>query len=214
MVMRLVRCRPWGLLNRPRDLDSIRAELSRFSGRESVTVCELGIDRGHTGSRMVEHLLRSGVREVRYFGIDDLSYRRWEALKSSRHFVRLEFDGMRFIEGDRSSLSSVGPVDFGLVDGCHCAECVHKDAIAMSRRIVPGGTMAFHDCTLLGQYPSTTDDRTWQHYGSGRAIRPIGVVEGISSSRGLWEGGWDLTGSCCDDMIWGGIRFYRKRVCK
>jgi Methyltransferase domain len=37
------------------------------------------------------------------------------------------------------------PLDFVLVDGCHCKNCVIADFNLIERRVTPGGIVAFHD---------------------------------------------------------------------
>ena len=200
----------WGGLNHPQDPQTIMRALDNFAGKDGVVICELGVDRGETGNRMFEYLLHIGAVNVKYYGVDDRSLTIYEGEQG--HEIGLMHAGMYFLQGDRAKLSEVPPLDFGFVDACHCAECVMKDGIAMSRAVKNGGYMAFHDTSLLVQYPNPNGmrDNAWQHYSSGTAIRPLNVVEGITTGRAMWDGSWDLVDQDGDRLAWGGIRVYRK----
>ncbi len=202
--------KPWGGLHWPHDPETIVRHLSRHAGHDRVVVCELGIDTGLTGNRIVDFLKSIGVRQVAYYGVDDRSLSSFE--KDVNHEVAFDHPEMAFVQGDRSALEGLEPIDFGFVDACHCAECVFQDSIAMSRAVRRGGFMAFHDTSLLVQYPNQHGmrDNAWQHYGSGVATRPLNVVEGIVMARALWDGEWSLSVQDGDRLQWGGIRIYEK----
>ena len=143
---------------------------------------------------------------VRYYGVDDMSL-----TKRSPAFEHPE--KMSFVDGDHLTLSRIeASFDFGLVDACHCSECVFHDSIAMSRKIAVGGLMAFHDTSMMSQFPhSPIGWTTWQHYGRGHeSERPLAVLEGIVMARHLWLGEWKLVIQEGDHLEWGGVRVYEK----
>lgn len=198
----------WGGLNWPHDQRVLLSLLERFRHKERVAVCELGVDKGHTGNRIVQFLLHIGVASVNYFGIDDLSLARYEPAVD--HAPQLEYDCMKFVEGDRRALAALGEFDFVFIDACHCAECVYEDSIAASLAVSTGGLMVFHDTSLMVQYPNCQRPNAWQHYVSGVPLRPLGVVEGISAARSSWRGNWVLVEQSGDRLDWGGIRAYQR----
>ena len=111
-------------------------------------------------------------------------------------------------------LKSIGipKIQYFGIDACHCADCVHHDALAASNMVNQNGFMAFHDTSLLWQYPHNTKKESYQHYESGQQIRPLNVVEGIISSRSLWNGEWELFLQTGDELPWGGMRVYKKLI--
>ena len=196
----------WGLINCPSDSDTIIETLNQFQSYPEITICELGIGNGNTGNRMVDFLKSIKIEKIKYFGIDNKSL----SILSKRDCKhQFEHEEMQFIHGD---YNNIVPCDFILVDACHCADCVHRDAIAASKKVHPNGYMAFHDTSLLWQYPHNTKRNSWQHYESGEQIRPLNVVEGIMSSRCLWDGEWQLFLQTGDNLTWGGMRVYKKLV--
>ena len=197
----------WGHIHFPCDSITIKNHLSKFTGYNDFSMCELGVADGKTGCRMVEFLKTIDVKNIKYFGVDDLSL--IESNLNERKIPIFEFDEMVFVDGDRKVLDSLPLMNFGFVDACHCAECVYHDAIAMSKIVKVGGTMAFHDTSLMWQYPQgrSLEKEFWQH---GNSTRPIGVVEGIVMGRGKWDGEWNLVTQEGDDLIWGGLRIYEK----
>ena len=203
----------WGSLNIPNDSDTIEKHLESFCNESMVVVCELGIERGHTGNMIVSILKKLGVPCVKYYGVDNLNYHKWEHNTKTEKNIDFQHPEMIFVEGDYRALSSLEEIDFGFIDACHCAECVFHDSIAMSKKIKVGGSMAFHDTSLRLQYPNINGLRpdAWQHYDSGRSVRPINVVEGIMMARGKWSGEWELVMQTGDDLSWGGIRIYGKK---
>jgi hypothetical protein len=198
----------WGSLNCPFDSDSIESHLNCFFNESRVVVCELGIERGHTGNAIISVLKRGGVPIIKYYGIDNFNYHKWDQVEKKE--IDFQYDEMEFIEGDRNRIALIEEIDFAFIDACHCAECVFQDSIAMSQKVKVNGSMAFHDTSLLGQYPNEKRESAWQHYDSGKSIRPINVVEGINMARGKWKGNWELVLQTGDDLPWGGIRIYRK----
>lgn len=198
--------RAWGGLNWPHDQRVLLSILERYRGRDEVVICELGVDKGQTGNRLVERLVDLGVNSIKYYGIDDMSLARYEPTVD--HHVNFDYDCMTFIEGNRSALKGIGPLDFLFIDGCHCSECVYEDSIAGSRASAVGGVMAFHDTCLMVQYPNSIRPNAWQHYVSGVPTRPLAVVEGIATARASWLGTWTLIEQSGDRLDWGGIRAY------
>lgn len=202
----------WGSINCPSDSDTIESHLKLLCNESQVVICELGVERGHTGNAMVSVLKLVGVPIIKYYGIDNLNYHKWDQVIGKEKTQEFAHSEMQFVEGDRNKIQNLESIDFGFIDACHCAECVFQDSIAMSRKIKIGGAMGFHDTSLLGQYPTDYGKKasSWQHYDSGKSIRPINVVEGILMARGKWSGDWELTAQTGDDLSWGGIRIYRK----
>lgn len=200
----------WGFINYPKDAESIMEHLSRYANYKNFIMCELGVATGKTGSRMVEYLKSIGVENVKYYGVDNLDLVKLN--KHNKFEMNLEFEEMEFVKGDFSVLSKLEHVDFGFVDACHCADCVYRDGIAMSKIVKVGGTMAFHDTSLSWQFPNGDKDiRYWQHYENGAIpTRPLNVVEGILMGRAKWDGDWTLIRQDGDDLDWGGIRVYQK----
>lgn len=200
----------WGHINYPSDANTLLEHLSRFAGKKQIVMCELGVAMGRTANRMVEYLKSIGVKSIRYYGIDLL----WLEKLLDIEYLKptFEYEEMEFIQGDRQELVNLPKLDFGFVDGCHCAECVYHDGIAMSKKIKKNGTMAFHDTSLLWQYPQGQSQmrEQWQHIESNRLTRPLGVVEGIMMSRAKWEGEWELLVQTGDELPWGGIRIYQR----
>jgi hypothetical protein len=200
----------WGYINYPEDANSILSHLSQYANYKNFVICELGVATGRTGNRMVEHLKSIGVKRIKYYGVDNLDLKKHN--KTNEVEMCFQFKEMEFINGDSSVLSKIKNVDFGFVDACHCAECVYKDGIAMSKIIKSGGTMAFHDTSLSWQYPyGDKDKQHWQHYLNGnKPTKPLNVVEGIMMGRAKWDGEWELIRQDGDELIWGGIRVYQK----
>jgi methyltransferase family protein len=196
----------WGFLNIPNDCYTLLHFLDRFAKAEKVSICELGVATGRTGNRLVEYLRGLQVRQVQYFGVDNLSLGAAEP--------KFEHPEMQFINGNRDAVVKLPRLDFVFIDACHCAECVYRDAVVVSRSIVKGGYLGFHDTALLGQYPMSARARSKgqrQHYGrNGESFRPLAVVEGITSSRSRWEGDWSLVIQSGDDLDYGGIRIYER----
>lgn len=203
----------WGFINYPKDAESLTNHLSRYKNYEHLVLCEIGVATGKTGSRMVEFVKSIGVKNIEYYGVDNLDLLKLTNNSSmyNKFEMNLEFEEMKFIQGDSSALSRVKNVDFGFVDACHCADCVYKDGIAMSKIIKSGGSMAFHDTSLSWQFPNNKDITYWQHYEEGNVpTRPLSVVEGIIMGRAKWDGDWTLIRQDGDDLEWGGIRVYQK----
>jgi hypothetical protein len=197
----------WGGLNCPHDSDTIIRHLSRFCGVQSVVLCELGVDRGYTGNRMVDFLKEIAVENIVYYGVDTLDLDFYEKREAGIFFEHSE---MKFVQGNRDVLHTLQPLDFGFIDACHCAECVYLDSVAMSQIVKLGGCMGFHDTSLKVQYPYTLRENAWQHYESGTAVRPLNVVEGITMGRAKWHGDWRLITQDGDKLDWGGIRVYQR----
>jgi hypothetical protein len=201
-----VNSKEWGWLHSPYDNNTLLSFLDRYADADTVSLCELGVGTGRTANRIVEYLHGLSVRRVNYFGVDDLS------LLGSQ--PRFEYTEMQFINGNREAATCLPKLDFAFIDACHCAECVYRDALVLSRCVKVGGQLGFHDTAILGQYPMSAKSRTEgqrQHYGrAGESIRPLAVVEGIISSRPRWDGDWSLIIQDGDDLDWGGIRIYQK----
>lgn len=194
----------WGIINCPNDSETIKQTLFNFSGKNKVTIVELGIGNGNTGNRMVDFLKTLNIKQIQYIGIDNKSL----ALISDDYTKHtFEHEEMVFIQGNRKEIPNC---DFILLDACHCAECVFLDGIHASKFVSKGGFMAFHDTSLLWQYPHNYDRKSWQHYENGHQIRPLNVVDGIVSGRCMWEGDWELYLQTGDELPWGGIRVYKK----
>lgn len=198
----------WGYINCPNDALTILEYLGTQKEKKQFVLCELGVAMGQTGNRMMEFLKQLGIKKLQYFGIDNKNLDDY----GFKQTVDFEYEEMKFIQGNREQLSGLPKFDFGFVDACHCAECVYHDAIAMSKKIKKGGAMAFHDTSLLWQYPNdeSKTEKYWQHYVNGKPIRPMGVVEGIMMSRAKWNGEWELLVQTGDNLAWGGIRIYQK----
>ena len=197
----------WGLLNCPHDPNVLMRNLRVFANADHVVMCELGVERGYTSNRLVDVLKDLQVKKIEFYGVDNCSL---QMLDKVANIVNFEHEEMHFIRGDRNALEPLPMMDFIFVDACHCAECVYLDGIAASKKVKVGGYMAFHDTSLLMQYPSATDQKYWQHYESGEKTRPLGVVEGIVSGRSKWEGFWVLVDQSGDDLEWGGVRVYQR----
>lgn len=194
----------WGIINCPNDSDTITNVLSNFKDRNEVTIVELGVGEGNTGNRIVDYLKTLNIKNITYYGIDNKSL----SLISEEYTQhKFEHKEMKFILGDRNNIPEC---DFILLDACHCAECVFLDGIAASKLVRKNGYMAFHDTSLLWQYPYDNNQGSWQHYESGHQIRPLNVVEGIVSGRCKWDGDWQLITQTGDELSWGGVRIYQK----
>ena len=196
----------WGLLQQHDKLALLNGLERLCSEKNQILICELGVASGKTGNRMVEFALAMGETLVKYYGIDDLSL---SGKKPDFAFV----DVMSFIDGNYQALAALNiGVDFGLVDACHCSECVYTDSIAMSRKVVVGGMMAFHDTSMNSQFPnSPLGKNLWQHYcKDGESERPLAVLEGIAMARHNWEGEWKLIIQEGDHLEWGGVRIYQR----
>lgn len=200
----------WGHLNCPNDPLTLLEYLETYKDKKQITLCELGVATGRTGNRMVEFLKQINVEKIQYYGVDNLHLDAFNKVENAK--PDFEFEEMQFVQGDRKELAKLPKVDFGFVDACHCAECVFHDSIAMSKIVKKGGAMAFHDTSLLWQYPNgeSQPKQYWQHLENGVLIRPMGVVEGIMMSRAKWHGEWNLIRQTGDDLLWGGIRIYEK----
>lgn len=197
--------KPWGMFYYPYDQIAMLRFLDRFAGRDAVTLVELGVGTGVTATRVVEYLTAIRVAAVEYFGIDDVTLLGSEP--------KLPHPGMAFLRGNRDRLADLPDgVDFFFIDGCHCCECVVRDAVAASRKVRVGGFMGFHDTSLSSQYPAYRPPRSrWQHYGQGDdGVRPLAVVEGIAAGRPAWHGDWSLIIQANDELIYGGIRVYER----
>jgi len=197
----------WGGINWPNDSDTLMNHLARFNGVDHVAICEIGIDEGKTGNRLVEFLKECGVKTVEYYGIDNLSYK---AITGKNQEIKFDYTEMNFIHGDKEEIQDLKPLDFALISACQCAECTFQDSVATSKRIKIGGSMAFHNTSLKIQYPNLKSENKWQHYDSGKPLRPLNVVEGILMARNLWEGAWVLLQQTGDELDWGGIRIYQR----
>lgn len=196
----------WGYLQ-PDDCVTLLDGVERAAAeRSALALCELGVATGDTGNRLVEFSRGLGAKPLSYVGVDNRAL-----LGTAPAFEYPE--EMSYLDGDRAALATLrAPVDFAFVDACHCAECVYLDSIAMSARVAVGGYMAFHDTSLLAQFPWTKIGRdTWQHYGAGdQGERPLAVVEGLAAGRARWEGDWELTAQTGDHLDFGGVRIYRR----
>ena len=202
--------KPWGYLNLQHDPQALLQYLSRFADAKQIDLCELGVAQGKTANRLVDYLKMLKIPKIRYYGIDNLNLHNNFPLSQVGRPI-FEHEEMTFIEGDREELLKLPKMDFAFVDACHCAECVVHDSILMSKLIKKGGSMAFHDTSHLWQYPhGSTPFDFWQHVIGGRPSRPMNVLEGITMSRTMWDGDWELIVQSGDDMFWGGIRVYKK----
>ena len=195
--------RKWGFLAIPIDpLTLMQAAAIACAGKKSAVAVELGSAQGVTSARMSEFLAYIGVEQLEYFCIDNLCL---GFAHSAEYPAKL-----KFIKGDRKILSDLPSVNFGFIDACHCSECVHKDSIAMSRKIVSGGGMAFHDTSTCGQFPTSgIPVKHWQ-ISDSHGPRPLAVLEGLASARPLWDGDWNLIFQRGDWFPWGGVRAYQK----
>jgi hypothetical protein len=195
----------WGYVNLPYDAVVLLKALERFKGAARVTMAELGVAEGHTGSRLVEYVRSLGVADVRYYGIDTQALLgRPPAFDSPEQ--------MTFLQQGRAAFDTLRDLDFCFVDACHCAECVYADSVAASRSVRIGGVMVFHDTSMAGQFPQSAMGRhDWQHYGSETdAKRPLAVIEGITLGRSQWAGSWRLVDQSGDHLDWGGVRVYER----
>jgi hypothetical protein len=205
-LMKRIGSKEWGYLNTPNDNNTLLLFLHRFAKFESVSICELGVATGRTSNRLVEYLRGLQVKQIQYFGVDDLSLIGAEP--------KFEYPEMQFVNGNRDAVVRLPKLDFAFIDACHCAECVYRDAVVVSRSIPKGGYLGFHDTAIRGQYPMSVRARSngqRQHYGQkGESGRPLAVVEGITASRSHWDGDWSLVIQSGDDLDWGGIRIYER----
>lgn len=200
----------WGFINYPHDANTILNHLSTYTNAKSFVLVEIGVATGKTGNRMVDHLKSIGVKKIKYYGVDNLDLKKNNDVFGGKIEMNFEHPEMQFIQGDFTALPKIKNVDFGFVDACHCAECVYKDGIAMSKIVKVGGCMAFHDTSLSWQYPhGDKDQKYWQHTNC-KVSRPLNVVEGIIMGRAKWHGNWDLIQQDGDELSWGGIRIYQK----
>ena len=128
----------WGSINCPSDSDTLEKHLDSFCNESKVVICELGIERGHTGNAMVSYVKSIGVPVVKYYGIDNFAYHRWDQVSDKEKNLDFQHPEMIFIEGNYKKIELLEQIDFGFIDACHCAECVFHDSIAMSKKIKIG----------------------------------------------------------------------------
>ena len=154
----------WGFINYPHDANSLLNHLYQYQNAKNFVYVELGVATGKTANRLMDHLKNIGVKKIKYYGVDNLDLKKANDASDNKVEMIFEHPEMQFIEGDCCALPKIKNVDFGFVDACHCAECVFKDSIAMSKIIKVGGCMGFHDTSLSWQYPyGDKDKRAWQH---------------------------------------------------
>ena len=115
----------WGSLNIPNDSDTIEKHLESFCNESMVVVCELGIERGHTGNMIVSILKKLGVPCVKYYGVDNLNYHKWEHNTKTEKNIDFQHPEMIFVEGDYRALSSLEEIDFGFIR-CYQILMIHQ----------------------------------------------------------------------------------------
>ena len=123
----------------------------------SVHVVEIGVSRGVTATAILTDLVRENVDFV-YVGIDPMTWRRPEIP------IKLYSPGkvhlLPMMSKDALSITKDlcgGRLDFVVIDGCHCKECVELDWSLYSKLVPVGGVVAFHDISHSDSYVAPHD---------------------------------------------------------
>jgi cephalosporin hydroxylase len=125
---------------------------SKWNSIPADCVVELGVRHG--GTSVLWHELLPDARVIGVDRIGSDSYQEPEFSIRARQ-METEYPRFQFIEGDTSSLETLGkvvakvgvPVGVGFlfIDADHSYESVSRDYERFGKLVVPGGLIAFHD---------------------------------------------------------------------
>lgn len=177
--------------------DSVRHVASRSEG-EPLNFVEIGVDAGLTSRDLMDTIL-SWTNHFTYYGID---------LRPAPEAVA-EFPQYRHIQAlSREAFGAVpGKLNWVLVDGCHCAQCVAWDAVHYGLSLVSGGLMVFHDASPLTQ---GLDPQT---YGELEGIHDQAEAAKGIQVRKFLDGGlpdWLSLASPTPHQSRGGVEIYER----
>jgi len=182
------------------DWDRLRDSAIRVAERfpdEHLNFIEIGVHEGLTSRDLIAEISKH-TNNFTYIGIDPGSPPPL---------------GSPYIHIQKISHLAVNRVSerihWCLVDGCHCAACVIRDAILYGNRMVSGGELLFHDASPRPQ------GRDRQDYGSMEGFHDSQIARerGIDVRRVLDAGllaGFRLILSAQTDNELGGVEIYEK----
>lgn len=177
------------------------ATVVQWHPHQRTTIIEIGVDDGRTANEMMVLLWEwrdSGSWQ--YIGVDP-----------SPKPARLEDQGSYYRHHQMLSheaIDRIEPIKANLVfvDGCHCAQCVARDAFLYGRLLIPGGLLLFHDAA------PATQGLDPQDYPGDHHDRDVARSRGIDVRRFLDAhllGGFRLVQKA-PDAPRGGIEIYEK----
>lgn len=193
--------------------DSAIRVVERFPG-EHLNFVEIGVHEGLTSRDLIAEIKQAigprplihnipedplgGPTRFTYFGIDP-------SLPPPLGSPYIHIQEISHLAVNRVSEH----IHWCLVDGCHCAACVARDAILYGNRIVKGGELLFHDASPRPQ------GRDRQDYGSMEGFHDsvIAAARGIDVRRVLDAGllaGFGLVLPAQIDQELGGVECYEK----
>ena len=182
------------------DWDRLLASALRVADRfEFPTYIEIGTHEKKTSTDIIRSLREDGYDNFDYVGIDPspppgaaVPFHNYSHLPHRSH----EAIGM-----------VRGVICWAFIDGCHCAQCVLRDAILVTNRMPIGGEICFHDASPKTQGSQTQDyDSMRGHHDRTKAAEGIDVARVLNLNLipciGLIEP--------APDQQYGGVQVYRK----
>lgn len=139
-----------------------------------ATYLEIGVNDGRTSRDLIEHVIQG--RYV-YYGIDPSEesevVKRLERMRNYRYIRGLSHEVFPTVAAD---IRDTDGLSWLFVDGCHCAQCVARDAILYGSLLRPGGLLLFHDAASDTQ---GKDDQRYEclrgHHSEEEAAKGIQV---------------------------------------
>ena len=100
------------------------------------------------------------------------------------------------------------PIHWVFIDACHCCACVHRDTLAYSSIMQPGGILVYHDASprMQGRDPQLYSI----DHDSNLAISGIKVREALDTPGFCEAYGIELV-KRAPDQAYGGTEVYRKK---
>ena len=148
---------------------------------DNLNFVECGCNTGKTSKTLIDHI-ESKIENFIYYGIDLGHLGLTSVFKLQISHPKFKFvQGYSFIPKTLEQIPD--EVHWIFIDGCHCAECVIRDAKCYIPKLVKGGIIAFHDTSPLfqGKHPQRYKALERHHNTHLATTRGVRVLEALES---------------------------------
>jgi hypothetical protein len=159
------------------DWEHLLASAMRVTTRLATPLkfVEIGVNNGNTSRDMIKEI-QVRTNEFIYIGIDP-----GPSPVIHHHYV--------YHQGLSHEVANIIPNNLSwiFVDGCHCAQCVTRDAFLYVDKLAVGGEICFHDASIGTQ---GQDDQRYpflvNHHDVEKAANGIQVRKALDELKPYW----------------------------